>query len=94
MILIITIILLFMHIIDYSSSASVQQSQSPPAVQAQVDVHPQSPKNVSNEQQAPWLRNHPILSGPDYEEDISKLILGTQQDIANYTCACSSTSRS
>jgi hypothetical protein len=62
---------------DYPSGASVQQPQSPPTVQTRVDVHSQSPKDMSNEQLALWLRNHPSLSGADYEEDISKLI-GTQ----------------
>ena len=28
---------------------------------------------MNNEQLAQWLRNHPSLSGTDYEEDISKL---------------------
>ena len=28
---------------------------------------------MSSEQLAVWLRNHPSLSGEDYEEDISKL---------------------
>ena len=59
---------------DYPSGASVQQPQSPPTVQTPVDVHPQSPKDMSNEQLALWLRNHPGLSGADYEEDIRKLI--------------------
>ena len=40
------------------SGASVQQTFS---------------KDMSNEQLALWLRNHPSLSGTDYEEDISKL---------------------
>ena len=31
-------------------------------------------KDMSSEQLALWLRNHPSLSGADYEEDISKLI--------------------
>ena len=31
-------------------------------------------KHMGNEQLALWLRNHPGLSGVDYEEDISKLI--------------------
>ena len=65
-----------MHI-DYPSGASVQQPQSPPTVQTTMDVY--SPpltfsKDMSNEQLAQWLRNHPCLSGVDYEEDISKLI--------------------
>ena len=28
---------------------------------------------MNNEQLAQWLRNHPSLTGTDYEEDISKL---------------------
>ena len=64
---------------DYPSGASVQQPQSPPAVQTRVDVHLLFSKDMSNEQLALWLRNHPSLSGTDYEEDISKL-RGTQHD--------------
>jgi hypothetical protein len=59
---------------DYPSGASVQQPQSSPTVQTPVDVCSQSPKDMSNEQLALWLRNHPSLSGADYEEDIRKLI--------------------
>ena len=61
---------------DYPSGASVQQPQSPPTVQTPVDIHSQSStfsKDMSNEQLALWLRNHPSLSGANYEEDISKL---------------------
>ena len=66
---------LFLYI-DYPSGASVQQPQSPPTVQMPVDVYSQPlpfSKRMSNEQLAQWLRNHPSLSGTDYEEDISKL---------------------
>ena len=52
------------------------QSQSPPTVQPQVDAQPQSSvfsKDMSNEQLAIWLRNHPSLTGTNYGEDISKL---------------------
>ena len=62
---------------DYSSGASVQQPQSPPTVQTPVDVGLQPltfSKDMSSDQLAQWLRNHPSLSGADYEEDISKLI--------------------
>ena len=62
---------------DYSSGATVQQLQSPPTVRPWVDVHPQPPstfsKEMSSEQLAQWLRNHPNLTGTDYKEDISKL---------------------
>ena len=75
---------------------SVQQPQSPPTVQTPVDVSLQSltfSKGMSNEQLALWLRNHPSLSGADYEEDISKLT-GTLPDtmliINNYACNNSS----
>ena len=57
---------------DFPSGASVQQPQSPPT----VDVCSQPlafSKDMSNEQVALWLRNHPSLSGTNYEEDISKL---------------------
>ena len=59
------------------SSASMQQPQSPPTVGAQGDVRSQPLKfsnDMSNQQLALWLRNHTRVSGPDYEEDISKLI--------------------
>ena len=61
---------------DYPSGASVQQPQSPPTVQMPMDVYSQPLtffKDMSNEQLALWLRNHPSLSGADYAEDISKL---------------------
>ena len=57
----------------YPSGVSVQQPQSPPIVQTRVDVRLQSPKDMSSEQLALWLRKHPSLSGAEYEEDISKL---------------------
>ena len=60
---------------DHASDA-MQQPQHPATVQPQVDEHPQSSnfsKDMSNEQLALWLRNHPNLTGTDYEEDISKL---------------------
>ena len=59
---------------DYLSGASMQQPQSPPTVQTPVGVYLTFSKDMSNEQLAQWLRNHPSLSGVDYEEDISKLI--------------------
>ena len=54
----------------------MQQPQAPATVWPQMDVQPQSSnfsKDLSNEQLAQWLRNHPSLIGTDYEEDISKL---------------------
>ena len=63
------------QIILYSGT-SVQQSQSPPTVMTQGDIHLQPLSNMSNQQLALWLRNHASFSGTDYEEDISKL-LGT-----------------
>ena len=65
-----------------TDGASVQQPLSPPIVQTRVDVYSQSStfsKGMSNEQLALWLRNHPSLSGTNYEEDISKL-RGTLSD--------------
>ena len=62
---------------DYPGGASVQQPQAPPTVQTPVDVGLQPltfSKDMGNEQLALWLRNHPCLSGADYEEDIRKLI--------------------
>ena len=58
------------------TSDALLQSQSPPTVQPQVDVQPQSSvfsKDMSNEQLAVWLRNHPSLTGTNFEEDIRKL---------------------
>ena len=42
---------------------------------------------MSNEQIALWLRNHPSLSGADYEKDISTLI-GTQHKIYVHVRDC------
>ena len=59
------------------SGASMQQPQSPPTVETQVDVRSQPLKfsnDMSNQQLALWLRNHTSLGGTDYEEDISKQI--------------------
>ena len=62
-----------MHI-DYPRGSNVQQPQSPPTVQMLVDVSPQPfSKDMSSEQLALWLRNHPSLSEAEYGEDISKL---------------------
>jgi hypothetical protein len=61
---------------DYPSGAGVHQPQSPHTVQPRLDVRSQPltfSKDMSNEQLAQWLRNHPSLSGANYEEDISKL---------------------
>ena len=57
-------------------SSDVVQPQTPAAVQPQVDVGPQPltfSKDMSNEQLALWLSNHPNLTGTDYQEDITKL---------------------
>ena len=81
---------------DYPSGASMQQPQSPPTVQTPVDVCLQSltfSKDMSNEQLALWLKNHPSLRGADYEEDISKLrgtLPNTMLIINNYACNNSS----
>ena len=59
---------------DHSSGAV--QPQIPAAVQPRVVVHPQPltfSKDMSNEQLAQWLSNHPNLTGTDYQEDIRKL---------------------
>ena len=66
--------MLFLMHTDYPSGASVQQPQSSPTVQTRADMRSQSPKDMNNEQLAQWLRNHPSLTGADYEEDIRKLI--------------------
>ena len=81
---------------DHPSGASVQQPLSLPTVQTPVDVSSQSltfSKDMSNEQLALWLRNHPSLKGADYEEDISKLrgtLPNTMLIINNYACSNSS----
>ncbi len=67
---------LFLMPTDYPSGASVQQPQSQHTVQPRLDVRSQPlifSKDMNNEQLAQWLRNHPSLTGTDYEEDISKL---------------------
>ena len=59
------------------ASDGVQQPLSSPTIQPRVDVRPQPltfSKEMSNEQLALWLRDHPSLTGTDYEEDVSKLI--------------------
>ena len=59
------------------TDTSVQQPQSSPTFQMQVDAYSQPltfSKHMGNEQLALWLRNHPSLSGTNYEEDIRKLI--------------------
>ena len=46
------------------------------ALQPPVDVQPQPQafsKDMSYEQLAVWLTNHPQFVGADYQEDISKL---------------------
>ena len=48
----------------------VHQPQSPCDIQPQLSVFS---KDMSNEQLAVWLSNHPSLTGTNYEEDISKL---------------------
>ena len=61
---------------DYPNGASVQQPQSPPTVQTQEEACSQPlifSEDMSSEQLALWLRNHPSLSEAEYEEDISKL---------------------
>ena len=54
----------------------MQQPQPPAVVQPRVVVHPQPltfSEDMSNEQLALWLSNHPKLVGTDYREDITKL---------------------
>ena len=66
---------LLMHT-DHSSDAVQQPQPRAVAVQPQVDVHSQPltfSENMSNEQLAQWLSNHPKLVGTDYREDIAKL---------------------
>ena len=59
------------------TSDNVRQPQSSPTVHPWVDVRSQPSTfslDMSNEQLAQWLRDHPSLTGANYEEDISKLI--------------------
>ena len=58
---------------DYPSGSSVQQPQSLPTIQSVCSQQLTFSKDMNNEQLALWLRNHPSLSGTDYEEDISIL---------------------
>ena len=58
---------------DGSSSASMQQPQIPPTVPLQVPHSLMFSTDMNNKQLTKWLRNHPSLTGTDYEEDISKL---------------------
>ena len=54
----------------------MRQPQVPAIVQPQVDVSLQPltfSKDMSNEQLAQWLSNHPNLTGTDYREDIGTL---------------------
>jgi hypothetical protein len=57
------------------TSDLVQQPRAPAA--SQVDGHPQPvitfSKDMSYEQLALWLTNHPQFVGGDYKQDISKL---------------------
>ena len=67
-----TMIYVIVHT-DGSSSASMRQPQIPPTVALQV-LHPLVfSKDMNSKELAEWLRNHPSLTGTDYEEDISKL---------------------
>jgi hypothetical protein len=55
-------------------SDRVQQPWAPAV--SQVDGPPQSvifSKDISYEQLAVWLTNHPRFEGADYQQDISKL---------------------
>ena len=65
--------------------------QQPRAPASQVDVPPQAllfSKDMSYEQLAVWLTNHPQFVGAGYQQDINKL-KGMYTAIANYcTCAC------
>ena len=52
------------------------QPQAPSTDQPKPDVSPQSlpfSKDMSYEQLAVWLTNHPLFVGADYQQDISKL---------------------
>ena len=83
------LIIIFLMRTDYSSGASVQQPPSPHTFQPRLDVHSQPltfSKDMNNEQLAQWLRNHPSLTGTDYEEDISKLSGTCCTLISYYAC--------
>ena len=55
----------------------MQQPQAPATVQPQLDVCPPTPlvfsEDMSYEQLAVWLTNHPKLVGVRYQQDINKL---------------------
>ena len=60
----------------YSSDARLQQLQTSLGVLSLVDVHPQPltfSEDMSYEQLAVWLTNHPKLVGEGYQQDINKL---------------------
>ena len=55
----------------------MQQPQAPATVQPQLAVCPPAPlvfsEDMSYEQLAVWLTNHPKLVGVRYQQDINKL---------------------
>ena len=54
----------------------MQQPQASATVQQQLDVQPQPltfSEDMSYEQLAVWLTNHPKLVGVRYQQDINKL---------------------
>ena len=60
----------------YLSDTRLQQLQTSPGILSPVDVHPQLltfSKDMSYEQPAVWLTNHPKLVGEGYQQDINKL---------------------
>ena len=57
-------------------SEPIQQPQALSTDQPKLDVSPQSQpfsKDMSYEQLAVWLTNHPLFVGADYQQDICKL---------------------
>ena len=65
-----------MSLLTDPTGDAVQQPQAPAPVQPQINVHQQPltfSKDMNSEQLAVWLRNHPSLTGTNYEEDIRKL---------------------
>ena len=72
--------LLCIHTLSYAhpNFISVPVRPPPPPLTGQptINVHPQPltfSKDMSYEQLAVWLTNHPQFVGADYQEDISKL---------------------
>ena len=74
---VISYIILIMHTDPIGTGNGVQQPQASATGQLQLGVCPPAPlvfsEDLSYEQLAVWLTNHPKLVGVGYKQDISKL---------------------